>query len=265
MPAEQTSSTTSRVFRPSGNWGRLRGRPARWTGVLVLVAVFVPSVLASLLLFYWESTNTGLLVHDQAIIEAAAETRDPAWVPVVTVYSDLGDPAPAIVLTFLACLGLALLWRSITPLVLMLLGGAGSLAMSMTTKAYADRVRPPVDLAVSAVEPSWSFPSGHALNATIIAGVFAYLFVSRTRSWRVAAVAVPLALLHTTLMGLSRVYLGAHWFTDVVVGWFMALAWLGLVVAVHQLLLRRFERWPPQTDLRGDGEGLPGGTATVSA
>jgi membrane-associated phospholipid phosphatase len=265
MSAEASPRSRGRVFAPSGNWGRLRGRPARWTGVVVLVAVFVPSVLASLLLFYWESTNSGLMVYDQGIIEAAHEGRDPAWVPAITIYSDLGDPAPAIILTLLACLGLAIMWKSVTPLILMVLGGAGSLAMSMTTKAYADRVRPPLDLAVVPMEPSWSFPSGHALNATIIAGVFAYLFVSRTRSWRVAAIAVPLAVLHTTLMGLSRVYLGAHWFTDVVVGWFMALAWLGLVLAVHQLLLRRFERWPPQTDLTGDDEELPGGTATVSA
>lgn len=263
MPAEATPRTRGRVFEPSGNWGRLHGRPARLTGFVVLVAIFVPSVVASLVLFYWESTNSGLMVYDQGIIESAAEGRDPAWVPAITLYSDLGDPAPAIVLTFLGCLGLAILWKSVTPLILMLLGGAGSLAMSMTTKAYADRVRPPLDLAVVPMEPSWSFPSGHALNATIIAGVFAYLFISRTRSWWVAAIAVPLAVAHTTLMGLSRVYLGAHWFTDVVVGWFMALAWLSLVLAVHQLLLRRFERRPPQTSLTGDDEGPPGSAATV--
>lgn len=264
MTAETTTGTTrGRVFRPSGSWGRLSGRRARWTGVVVLVLVFVPSLVASLVLFYWESTNSGLVLVDQDVQDVAVSMRTPLADTVIELYSDLGDPLPAFVATTLAMVGLALLWRSITPVVLMLLGTAGSLAMSMTTKAYADRVRPPLDLSVSPLEPSWSFPSGHALNATIIAGVMAYLFVSRTRSWRIAAVAVPLALLHLLLMGLSRVYLGAHWLTDVIVGWTMALAWLSLVLAVHQLLLRRFERHA-RTDLDGPGDPPPVTTANVA-
>ena len=244
-------------------YARLSGRRARWTGVVVLVLVLLPSLLSCLVLFWMESTNSGLMAYDQEVLDGFVAARSPVVDGVVTVYSDLGDPAPAIVATGLAVAGLAVLWRSWTPVVLMLLGGAGSLAMSMTTKAYADRVRPPVDLALAPMEPSWSFPSGHALNATIIAGVLAYLFVSRTRSWRVAAVVVPLAVLHMVLMGLSRVYLGAHWLTDVVVGWTMALAWLSLVLAVHQLLLRRFER-RAETDLTGHDREPPGTPVTVA-
>ena len=256
---------------PSGatraDWGRLRGRSARWTGVLVCLLVLLPCLVASALLFWWESTNTGPVARDQAVLDEVVALRHPVADAVVLVYSDLGDPLPAIVLTGLAVLGLAVLWRSPTPVFLMLLGGAGSLAISMTTKAYADRVRPPVDLALAPMEPSWSFPSGHALNATIIAGVLAYLFVSRSRSWSVAAVAVPVAVLHLVLMGLSRVYLGAHWLTDVVVGWTLALAWLGLVLGVHQLLLRRSERGLGASPggPGGRGTGHPGAAATVSA
>ena len=240
-PDPSTDVPTEDGPRVGGTYGRLRGRRARWTGVVVLVLVFLPSLVASLALFWMESTNSGLTDYDQGVLDRVVAARTPVVDTVVTVYSDLGDPAPAIIATGLAVAGLAVLWRSWTPVVLMSLGGAGSLAMSMTTKAYADRVRPPLDLAVAPLEPSWSFPSGHALNATIIAGVLAYLAVSRTRSWRVAALVVPLAVLHLVLMGLSRVYLGAHWLTDVVVGWTMALAWLGVVLLVHQLLLRRAE------------------------
>ncbi|WP_380169190.1 phosphatase PAP2 family protein [Jannaschia sp. R86511] len=262
MAAEPTTASTRDGAVP-GPYGRLRGRRARWTGVVVLGLVFLPSLVASLVLFWMESTNSGLIAYDQGLLDRVAATRTPLADDVITVYSDLGDPAPAIVATGLAVAGLGLLWRSWTPVVLMLLGGAGSLAMSMSTKAYADRVRPPVDLAVTPMEPSWSFPSGHALNATIIAGVLAYLVISRSRSWRVAAVAVPLAVLHLVLMGASRVYLGAHWPTDVVVGWTMALAWLSLVLAVHQLLLRRFER-RAATDLTGDGDDPSATAATVA-
>ncbi len=262
MPPETSpAAVTADASTPA--YGRLRGRRARWTGALVLLLLFLPCLAASLVLFWMESTNSGLIAYDQGILDRVSAARTDTLDTVVTVYSDLGDPAPAIIATGLAVAGLAVLWRSWTPVVLMLLGGAGSLAMSMTTKAYADRVRPSLDLAVTPLEPSWSFPSGHALNATILAGVLAYLFVSRTRSWRVAAVAVPLALLHTVLMGLSRVYLGAHWLSDVVVGWTMALAYLSLVLAVHQLLLRRFER-RAQTSLTGHDMDPPAAAATLA-
>ncbi|MGJ7440781.1 phosphatase PAP2 family protein [Aquipuribacter sp. MA13-6] len=237
-----TTARTGGGSTAAGTYGRLRGSRARFTGVVVLLLLFLPCLVASLVLFWMESTGSGLVAHDQGVLERVSQARTPTLDTVVTIYSDLGDPAPAIIATGLAVAGLGLRWRSWTPVVLMFLGGAGSLAMSMSTKAYADRVRPPLDLAVTPLEPSWSFPSGHALNATIIAGVLAYLVVSRTRSWRVAALVVPLAALHMVLMGLSRVYLGAHWLTDVIVGWTMALAWLALVLAVHQLLLRRSER-----------------------
>lgn len=265
MAAETTTGgTRSGASRAGGDFGRLRGPRARRTGALVLGLVFVPSLFASLVLFYWESTNTGLVLVDRDVLAAVVAVRTPLADTVITVYSDLGDPLPAFVATALAVAGLGVLWRSVTPFLLMLLGTAGSLTMSMTTKAYADRVRPPLELSVVPMEPSWAFPSGHALNATIIAGVLAYLFVSRSRSGRVAAVAVPLALTHATLMGLSRVYLGAHWLSDVIVGWTMALAWLALLLAVHQLLLRRFERHV-RTDLDGPDGPPPPPAATVAS
>lgn len=53
-----------------------------------------------------------------------------------------------------------------------------------------------------------------------------------------------LAALFAVTMGLTRVYLGHHWLTDVVVAWALALAWLAVVITAHRLFLttRRAER-----------------------
>lgn len=229
-----TSTATTRGSRLSTTLSE------RWRTVLLLVLALValPNVLLAAVVFDDLADTDGLYLLDQPTLEQAVDGRTPTLDRVVLFYSELGGPVPAIVLTALAVVGLSLLWKTWTPFLLMLIAGAGSLAMSMTSKNIVDRERPPEALIVGDLEPSFSFPSGHALNATIIAGVLAYLFISRTRSWKVAAVAVPLAVLHTALMGLSRVYLGQHWLSDVVVAWFMSLAWLTVILAGHQVLVR---------------------------
>jgi len=215
---------------------------ARWvlaSWISGVAAFVVANVVAASVVFDDVADRDGLEDLDRPVLDAAIQARTPFWDQVVSGYSYLGGPVVAIVATFLAVVGLSLLWRTWTPFVLMLLAGGGSLGMSMASKGFVARDRPAQEFSVTPVEPSFSFPSGHALNATIIAGVLAYLLISRTRSVRVALVAIPLAVVHTLAMGLSRVYLGAHWLTDVVVAWPMSLAWLALVLTLHQVLVRR--------------------------
>ena len=229
------------VRSSSPSWVWLEER-ARWVLAAWIAAIsgfVVVNVAAAAAVFDDVADLDGLEDLDRPVLDAAIQARTPFWDQVVSVYSYLGGPVVAIAATFLAVVGLSLLWKTWTPLVLMLLAGAGSLAMSMSSKGFIARERPAQEFSVTPVEPSFSFPSGHALNATIIAGVLAYLLISRTRSARVALVAVPLALVHTLLMGLSRVYLGAHGLTDVVVAWPMSFAWLALVLTLHQVLVHR--------------------------
>lgn len=214
----------------------------RWSLLLLLsvfAAVFVPGVLLSAVLFASVPGGEGLARYDQLVLETAVDRRTPELSGVVSVYSDLGGPAGAIIATALAVAGLGVLWRSWTPVLLMLVAGAGSVAMSMTSKGLVGRERPPAGTSLTPLEPSFSFPSGHALNATIIAGVLAYLLLLHVRSPAARVLVVVLAVVHAVLMGLSRVYLGQHWLTDVVVGWLMAAAWLAVVLTVHRLLVRR--------------------------
>ncbi|MDO0936321.1 phosphatase PAP2 family protein [Streptomyces sp. DG2A-72] len=87
------------------------------------------------------------------------------------------------------------------------------------------RPRPPhADWAAHA--SGWAFPSGHATTAALTAGLL--VIAVRVRGPRGKT---PLALViggWGALVGLTRVYLGVHWFTDVVAGWLFALGWLGV-------------------------------------
>ncbi|MEU6227925.1 phosphatase PAP2 family protein [Streptomyces sp. NPDC047042] len=73
----------------------------------------------------------------------------------------------------------------------------------------------------------WSFPSGHTTTSAVTAGLLVlavWIRAPRGRHLLVAAVGC-----WGVLVGLTRVYLGVHWFSDVVGGWLFAVGWLGLV------------------------------------
>ena len=86
-------------------------------------------------------------------------------------------------------------------------------------------------------ETSWSFPSGHALNSTVIASLVAYLMVLHLTSRLARLLSIVLAIAWFVAMGLSRVFLGHHWLTDVIVGWTLGLAWVAMVITAHRLYL----------------------------
>ncbi|MFD1663652.1 phosphatase PAP2 family protein [Streptomyces caeni] len=72
----------------------------------------------------------------------------------------------------------------------------------------------------------WSFPSGHTTTAAITAGLLALAVLARAPRGRAQLVAAALGW--GALVGLTRVYLGVHWFSDVLGGWLFALCWLGV-------------------------------------
>ncbi|WP_406840194.1 phosphatase PAP2 family protein [Streptomyces sp. AHU1] len=98
------------------------------------------------------------------------------------------------------------------------------------------RPRPPVeDWATRA--SGWSFPSGHTTTSAVAAGVLVLAVLARAPQSRRALVLLIGGW--AVLVGLSRVYLGVHWFSDVVGGWLFAVCWLSLLLYV---LARFFPR-----------------------
>ena len=98
------------------------------------------------------------------------------------------------------------------------------MALSQGLKALFGRERPDVALrAVEAMNPS--FPSGHAMLSAAVfltLGVLSAHYVGRKR---VKAYVVAAALTATLLVGVTRVYLGVHWPSDVLAGWALGAAW----------------------------------------
>ncbi|MFD9829653.1 phosphatase PAP2 family protein [Tsukamurella tyrosinosolvens] len=103
------------------------------------------------------------------------------------------------------------------------------LGLMVVLKDVFGRERPPIPPRLVVIS-SESFPSGHALNSMVVLGTFGVAAYALTgRRWPLVA-----ALAGSLAIGLSRVYLAAHWLLDVLAGWVIG----AVVVAAGLLVLR---------------------------
>ncbi|MFI0741358.1 phosphatase PAP2 family protein [Streptomyces sp. NPDC021100] len=123
------------------------------------------------------------------------------------------------------------------------------------------RPRPPVDGWATHAD-GWSFPSGHTSTSAIAAGLIAAAVLLRSR--RAAGPVVAVAGCWAVAVGLSRAYLGVHWFTDVVGGWLFATAWLGACACAALRFLPGTRYGSVLLDGRRGGDG-DGGTPKRTA
>jgi membrane-associated phospholipid phosphatase len=196
--------------------------------------------------------SDGIAGLDRPALDAAIRIRTHTGNQIVTAYTHVGSALWMPIVAALVALTLALAWRQWTPIVLITATGLGSLLLTMVGKAAVGRARPPLVDAVAPFETSPSFPSGHSLNSMALAGIVAYLLVRRQHRADLRALTITLAATFAVTMGLSRVYLGLHWLTDVLVAWTLALAWLTAVITAHRLFLTVHRR-----RRSGTGPGTP--------
>ena len=251
----------ARASRPAAR------RVASWSSahvafvVFAVVALVVMAALVEGVETVYEGVvgRDGLTAVDQPVLDWAVSLRSPGLDSAVTAFTNVGGPVGMPILALVAVAVITWRRRRWTPLVLTLIAAAGSLAMTIVGKDLVDRARPPAALAVPPLEVSASFPSGHTLNATVLTTVVVYLvLIETTAAWQ-RSLAITLGTLFVATMGLSRVFLGHHWLTDVLAGWLIGLAWALAVITAHRLWLTLRER-PATVDSR-DGI-LPEGSAS---
>lgn len=207
--------------------------------ITLLVGMAMAVVLSALAVQVYDAVtdSDGVAGLDRPLLAAAIGLRSPIADTLATGYTDIAGPIGMPVLAVAALLFLSIRRKSWTPAILIAAAGTGSLLMTIAGKQLIGRTRPPLWDAVPPYEYSPSFPSGHSLNAVVIAGVVAYLLILRQHRVRVRVTTVVVAAVFAFTIGISRVFLGHHWFTDVLAAWALGAAWLALVITAHRLYL----------------------------
>jgi undecaprenyl-diphosphatase len=125
---------------------------------------------------------------------------------------------------------------------LLILAVGGSAAMNVGLKLYFHRHRPDVAWALVR-ESSFSFPSGHSVAAISLYGILAYLLMNWAKSATARGAVLGTMILLVLGIGLSRIYLGVHYPSDVAAGYLAGLIWL-LTIIGSDLMSRRYRVHP---------------------
>ena len=114
----------------------------------------------------------------------------------------------------------------------------GGWALNRILKLAFQRARPQFADTIQTLT-SYSFPSGHTMAATVFYGALVMFFISRTKHWPARVVASAFAMLMILLVAFSRVYLGAHYLSDVLGAMAEGFAWVALCWTVLAYFLNR--------------------------
>jgi undecaprenyl-diphosphatase len=142
---------------------------------------------------------------------------------------------PIIVTMIVIVLGFLLVAGLRGPALFVLLSTISGLAVSQSLKSFYGRPRPDIVPLLVDVYTA-SFPSGHAMMSTVVYLTLATVIARITPRHGLRVYVFAVAILLSLVIGLSRVYLGVHWPTDVLAGWAMGAAWAALAWLVVSAL-----------------------------
>ena len=151
------------------------------------------------------------------------------------------------------------IWKSFYRLLALALAMGGGSLLNILLKHFFHRHRPVLENPLVTLS-SFGFPSGHTMGSTIFYGLLALFVAHSLRNWPRRILVCCAAAFIIALVGLSRIYLGYHYFTDVLGGVLAGTSWLLIVLAAFRSgPLARFWRAPEQTRTRARPSGKAGG------
>ncbi len=180
-------------------------------------------------------------LFDAPVLNFVATHRVP-WLARTMELVTVGGSELFIVLLTIA-IGIAFRYRthSWQPLLLLATSVLGAMLLEHVAKDVVARARPPSAWVAGRAGDGFAFPSGHSARAAAAYGALAYLLAQTQIGWKSKARTLTLGTLIAFLIGISRVYLGVHWPTDVIAGWALGLVWLLIVFTAYSAIIE--ERW----------------------
>lgn len=204
--------------------------PVRHPPLLLAAAGAAALAVLILVVLGWTIDRGHEFAFDRALLLAFRQAADlavpigPHWIErTMTSITALGgvDVLTIVVVVTLGALAIERLW--LTAALALAATVSGTLAVTIA-KHLVGRARPDVVEHLVTVH-SMSFPSGHSANSAIVYLTLAMLLTQVIQRRALRRYVVAVAVLLVSAIGLSRVYLGVHWPSDVLAGWSFGTLW----------------------------------------
>jgi undecaprenyl-diphosphatase len=247
--------------------------PRRWLSARELVTLTVLSLCAIgvwVFIAVADAMSEGELERiDERLVLAMRSAEDPSdpvgprWLEeMMRDFTALGGTAVLGGLALATIVYLVLIRRRSTALMTLIAFGGG-VAVSLILKELFDRPRPDLVPHGSHVYTK-SFPSGHSMLSAVTYLTLGAVLARVQPRWRLKVYMIALALGVALLVGVSRVYLGVHWPSDVVAGWAAGSAWALGVWGVTHMLQRTGDIEPEPEQVDAPGASTDAAAAHVS-
>jgi undecaprenyl-diphosphatase len=189
----------------------------------------------------------GTQAFDEGVLRWIGAHRSPTLTAIMTETTPLGTGTVVLMVVGVAAL---FLWHTEHKhsARLLLAATAGSILLNGALKLYFQRPRPQI-LPWDTHAVSSSFPSGHAMSATVVYGTVAYLVARLQKHALSRALTLGAAFLLIALICLTRLYLGVHYPSDVLGGVVVGLAWAGFCMATLEASLAIARRRAPAAEI----------------
>lgn len=197
------------------------------------IAILACSIIFFMLLWMVESGTASII--DEPIRSFIISCRNDVLTPLMKGITNLGG---AKIVTVICVLLLIFKKTRVTYGVPLSIGAIIVPYINREIKALVLRPRP--DQATFLIEQGgWSFPSGHAITTMFFYGMFIYLIRKNMTNRKAANILTAILAIPMIFGGISRIYLGVHYPTDVLAGWCLGLLAILVMAEIIKMLERR--------------------------
>ena len=201
---------------------KVRKTPLYLTLIGLIAAIFVA---------YFVTTER-ISAFDEAIIHTVQGQESTFWTIFARFCAFIGSTLPVIVISIVTMLFLFFVLKHREELILFVIVVGGSALLNVVLKGLFTRERPTIHRILE--ETGYSFPSGHAMAAFSLYGVIVFLLWKHIRPRWGRIILLIIGTLIIAMIGISRVYAGVHYPSDVLAGYLVSGSWLAFWIYWYQ-------------------------------
>ncbi|WMX54669.1 phosphatase PAP2 family protein [Peribacillus sp. R9-11] len=173
-----------------------------------------------------------LLNFDRAVISFVQGLESPFLTTIMKVFTFIGSSSSIIILSLLVLFYLYKVLKHRLELVLFSAVVVGSTLLNLILKLFFQRARPDLHRLIEI--GGYSFPSGHAMNAFTLYGILTFLLWRHISTMWGRTLLILFSVMMILTIGISRIYLGVHYPSDIIGGYLASGCWLAISIWVFQ-------------------------------